>query len=160
MPSKFLSDALTRPPVRTRVIDDCSKLIDEEIAAKGGLTGIAFKGAYRLVKAVRATFVRDVIDAMLDEWVSSLEPFHEEWRTGGGRASLADFLSARREAVAEKLLEVTDSRAQRVRTVSIKSLYARLRPTAKRHEEEAVPRLGSVVERRLREEEKAASPRA
>jgi len=152
MPTTSLHDALTRPPARTRVIDDCLQLIDEEVAAKGGLTGIAVKGAYRIVKAVRATFVRDVIDAMLDEWVTSLEPFYEEWRTGGGDASLADFLSARREAVAEKLLQVTDRRAQRMKTVSIKILYERLRPTAKRNVEEAVPRLGLLVERRLGEE--------
>lgn len=48
MPSKFLSDddkgAVTRAPVRARVVDDGADLIDEDVAAKGGLTGIAIDG--------------------------------------------------------------------------------------------------------------------
>lgn len=141
-----LSEKLTNPANRDRVIKECVNLIDAEVKSKGGLSGIAVKGAYGVVKAVKPTFVPEVIDGMLDEWVAKLEPFYESWQKDGGGKSFSSYLDGRRDAAAEALLGVTDGRARVSKNGSVKKMYEKMRPTAKKHVEEALPRLGKLIE--------------
>jgi hypothetical protein len=144
-----LAEKMTQPPARERVVTECCTLIDEEVKAKGGFTGIAVKGAYSLVKAVKPRFVPEVVDALLDDWVAKMEPFYADWRAQGGGRSLADYFASRGGEIAERLLEVTDERAQGAKTASVKKTYQKLRPSARKHVEEAIPRLGRLVERQV-----------
>jgi hypothetical protein len=141
---------MTQPPSRERVVAECCTLIDEEVGTKGGLSGIAVKGAYKVVKAVKPTFIREVVDAMLDDWVAKLDPFFTQWQASGNGKSFPDFLSGRGNEVAEALLQVTDGRAQDAKNKTVKALYEKMRPAAKKHVEEALPRLGRLVERNVK----------
>jgi hypothetical protein len=141
-----LADKMTKPPARDSVINDCVKLIDEEVRSKGGISGMAVKAGYGLVKAVKPGFVQEVVDAMLDEWVEKLEPFYVQWKASG-TGDFGQFLSGRSSQAADKLLEVTDARAQRAKNASVKKMYEKMRGSAKKHVEEALPRLGRLVER-------------
>jgi hypothetical protein len=49
--------------------------------------------------------------------------------------------------VAEALLSITDARAQRAKNQAIKGAYEKLRGSAKKHVEAAVPRIGRLVEK-------------
>src|SRR5258708_34795583 len=70
-----LNDMLLVPGNRPKVIADCVQLISEEVDSKGGLTGLAVKGAFALVKAVKPGFVDKAVDDMLDDFVKRLQPF-------------------------------------------------------------------------------------
>jgi uncharacterized protein DUF6918 len=142
-----LADKLTSPPNRERTINECCTLIDEEVKSKGGLTGLAVKGAYGVVKAVKPRFVAEVVDGMLDEWVAKLQPLYDGWQSDGAGKSFADYLVQRGPQAADALLQVTDGRARHARSGSVKKMYEKMRPTAKKHVEEALPRLGRLVER-------------
>jgi len=142
-----LTEKLTQPPNRERVIADCQTLIDEEVRGKGGLSGIAVKGAYTVVKAVKPRFVTEVVDAMLDDWVAKLTPFWDDWDRAGRTRPFAEHLRSQGDSVAEKLLEVTDGRARGAKNASVKKMYEKMRPTAKKHVEDALPRLGGLVEK-------------
>ena len=144
-----LADKMTKEPQREKVVGECVTLIDEEVKGKGGLSGIAVKGAYGLVKAVKPRFVSDVVDAMLDDWIGKLEPFYASWQENAGGQLFSAYLSGRSGEVAERLLEVTDARAQRAKTASVKKMYEKMRPSARKHVEEAVPRLGRLIDRQL-----------
>ncbi|HKA86671.1 MAG TPA: hypothetical protein VKE22_03360 [Haliangiales bacterium] len=144
-----LAEKLIDPSRRARVIEACLRLIDDEVKSKGGLSGIAVKGAYGVVKAVKPKFVPEVVDGMLDEWVEKLEPFWGTWTAEGGGKSFPDYLTGRKSDVAEALLGVTDGRARQSRNGSVRRMYDKMRPTAKKHVEEAVPRLGRMVEKEM-----------
>jgi hypothetical protein len=144
-----LADKMTTIPNRERVITDCIGLIDEEVKSKGGLGGMAIKAGYGVVKTVSPGFVKDVVDAMLDEWVQKLEPFYVQWEGAGKKGSFSDFLTGRGSEAADKLLEVTDARARRTSHGSVKKMYEKLRPSAKEHVEKALPRLGKLVEKNV-----------
>jgi hypothetical protein len=145
-----LAEKLTQPPARERVVGECCTVIDEEVASKGGLSGIAVKGSYKIVKAVKPKFIPEVVNDMLDEWVGKLEPFFATWQASGDGKAFPDFLASRGGEVAEALLEVTDKRARGAKNKTVKSMYEKMRPTAKKHVEEALPRLGRLVERNAR----------
>ena len=152
-----LAEYVAKPPVRERVVAECVALIDEEVKSKGGLSGVAVKGAYGTVKTIKPKFVPEVVDALLDDWVGKLEPYYTKWRSGG-TGSLAEFLTARSDDVAEDLLAVTDQRAGNTKHKTASKLYNKMRPSAKRNVSGAVPKLGALMERHINEAE--ASGRA
>jgi len=119
--ARLLDDA-----VRPQVVKECCAIIDHQVSAKKGFSGIAIKGAYKTVKAIKPGFVPGVVDALLDEWV----------------AKLADFERAR---VAEALISVTDARAETTKHKTAQKLYHRFRPSALTNVEDGVPELATLV---------------
>jgi hypothetical protein len=128
---------------RNLVIDDCVKLVDAEVAKKGGFGGVVIKAGYSAVKGIKPGFIRKVVDALFDQWAEKLEPFWQQAIANGKRP--ADHLTAQKSRVAEALLEVTDDKATRADSAVVKSTYKKLRPSAKEHVEEAVPALATLL---------------
>jgi hypothetical protein len=151
-----LSKTLGAEPIRSKLIADCAGLIDEEVKAKSGFTGVAIKGAYGTVKRIKPRFVTETIDGLLDEWLAQIEPYHQTWRSGS-EESFTDFLTARSEDVADDLLSVTDGRAETTKHRTAKKAYEKIRPSAKRNVTDAVPKLGRVVEAYLQAEDGSGS---
>jgi hypothetical protein len=155
--SRTLADIVARPPVRERVVADCVALVDGEVKAKGGISGIAIKGAYSTVKTIKPRFVPEVVDALLDDWVGKLEPYFARWQSGGG-GSFAEHLTARSEDVAEDLLSVTDARAASSKHKTASKLYDKMRPSAKKNVAAAIPKLGALMEKHVGEAQTSAEP--
>jgi hypothetical protein len=136
-----LSDEAKKP----LVVDDCCKLIDEEVAGKSGLSGLAIKAGYGAVKGIKPGFVRQVVTDLLPEFAKVLDPIHEEAITQN-KAVPAHF-EANSPRVADALLSITDSKAKNAKSGVVKGTYEKLRPTAKKHVESAVPRLARLIEK-------------
>jgi hypothetical protein len=139
-----LSELLLLPGKRPAVVKDCVSLVDSEVAAKGGLSGIAIKGAYAVVKAVKPGIINEAVDRLLEDFVGRLEPFYTESPTG-----FAAHLEKNSTRVAEALLGVTDSRIERANNGTIKKAYEKLRPSAMKHVQSAVPGIGRVVQKHV-----------
>jgi len=142
MPS--LVELLAKEPARARVIEDCVELIDAQVKQKG----FVIKSAYATIKAIKKRFVPEVVDTMLDEWLSKVQPHYERWLTNKS-SSLTDYLVARSEDVSEDLLSVTAARAERTSHTTAKKMYARMRDGAKKNVIEAIPALGKMIEGHL-----------
>lgn len=144
--SQPLVERIGVAPHREKVIADCCTLIDAQVKAKSGFSGIAIKGLYATVKTFKKGFVPSVVNAMLDEWLGKLQPYHDKW---AGAGAFAEFLTARSDEVAEDLLKVTDARAAKSEHGTVKKLYEKNRGTAKKNVIEAVPDLGKLIEKHL-----------
>ena len=135
-----LSDILLVPGNRPKVITDCTTLIQEEVDSKGGLSGLAIKAAFAVVKAVKPGFISEAVDHMLDDFVKRLEPF---WADAQAKNEpVGALVNARSGEVADALLTISDERAARAKNQGVKKAYEKLRPTGKKHVEQAVPRIG------------------
>lgn len=151
-----LTDMLLVPGNRPKVIADCVQLINEEVDAKGGLTGLAVKGAYALVKAVKPGFVTEAVDHMLDDFVKRLEPF---WADAQAKNEpIGPLLNSRAPQVADALLAISDERAARSTNQTLKKAYDKLRPTGKKHVEQAVPRIGRLIQKYASQAAQAGAP--
>jgi len=138
-----LNEILLVPGARPKVIADCVQLINEEVDSKGGLTGLAVKGAYAIVKAVKPGFVPEAVDHMLDDFVKRLEPF---WADAQARNEpIGPLMNGRAGEVADALLAISDERAQRAKNQGVRKAYDKLRPTGRKHVEAAVPRIGRLI---------------
>ena len=140
-----LHDLLAAPAHRPTVLVECATLIDQEVADKGGLSGLAIKGGYKLVKSFKPGFVPDAVDGMLDDFCRNLQPLVDEAHQKNH--AVGAFFGQHRSRVADALLAITDRRAQRSKLAGIKSAYEKLRGMAKKNVEDAVPRLAALVEK-------------
>jgi hypothetical protein len=129
---------------REAVIEDAIKVLDAEVADKGGLTGLAVKGGYKVVQGIRPGFVRDVVTRLLDEFLDSMDPLYQEAKQKGRPAGA--YLLENKTRMADGLLGVTDRKAQNADGV-LKKAYEKLRPLAKGQVEAAAPRLAQLLEK-------------
>ncbi|KYF65942.1 hypothetical protein BE11_22090 [Sorangium cellulosum] len=139
-----LSEALLDANKKSQVIADCCTLVDEEVASKGGLSGLAVKAGYAAVKGIKPGFIAQVVEKLLPEFAKKLDPIWTE-ATGSGNAS--SYLTTNRSRVADALLSVTDDKAKTSTSGVVRGTYEKLRGSAKKNVEDAVPRLAQLIQK-------------
>ncbi|MDZ4697189.1 MAG: hypothetical protein SGI86_18780 [Deltaproteobacteria bacterium] len=140
MPS--LNEILTRPGTRQKVVADSERVIEEEVSSKG-LTGFPIKAAYKIVKAIKPGFVPEVLDGLLEDFASALDPMFQEAQAAN--KPVDQFMQANAGRAAEALLGITDARAARAKNAAVKTTYEKLRGMAKKQVEAAVPRTSKMI---------------
>jgi hypothetical protein len=140
-----LAEVLTSDAKKAAVVDDCCTLIDEEVADKGGLSGLAIKAGYSAVKGIKPGFIKHVVTDLLPEFAKVLEPVYAEAKSKN--QAVATFFVSNSGRVADALLSITDAKAHKSKSGVVKGTYDKLRGAAKKNVEAAVPRLGKLVER-------------
>jgi hypothetical protein len=150
-----LKQVLLAPERRESVVADLQGLIDHEVGAKSGMSGLAIKGSFAVVKKVKSGFVPHAINQMLPEFANRLQPYYAKYDPSAG-GSLSDYLVANESAVADVLLAVADGRARRAKHETVKRAYQKMRPQAKKHVEHALPALGTLIEGYAKDAEPAA----
>ncbi len=140
-----LNDVLNDEQKRASIIDDVCRLVDDEVGKQRGFGGAAVKAGYRLVQGVKPGFVRNVVQKLLPEFAAALEPIRAEAVAQG--QSVSSYFDSHQTEVAEALLSVTDSRARESEHGSVKGAYNKLRGSARKNVESAVPHLGLIIEK-------------
>jgi hypothetical protein len=140
-----LSEVLLEASKKEAVIDDTVALIDAEVGDKSGISGFAIKAGYKAVKGIKPGFIRQAVTDMLPDFVRALDPVYADAKSQSKPA--ADYFVANSSKVADALLAVTDARADRVKSGVVKSTYEKLRSSAKKNVEAALPRLGKMVDK-------------
>ncbi len=143
-----LSDAAKDPVRRRRIIEDGERLIEQEVADKGGFTGLAVKAGYKVVRGIRPGMIAMALDNLLDDFCAQVDPFHERFQASGEKDVRAFFVR-NGNAIAQALLSITDGRARRADHRVMKAAYEKLRPEAVRHVTAAMPRLADLVRRHV-----------
>jgi fructosamine-3-kinase len=140
-----LNDVLSDEAKRASIIEDICGLVDDEVGKQRGISGLAVKAGYKLVQGVKPGFVRKVVQSLLPEFAAALEPIREQAVSQG--QAVGSYFSAHTQEVAEALLAVTDGRAQSSDHGSVKGAYGKLRGSARKNVESAVPGLGKIIEK-------------
>ncbi len=139
-----LQQILLAPDTHPKVVDDCNKLVEQEVGDKSGVSGTAVKVAYKTVNAFMPGHVRHMVGKLLPDMVDKLEPFWADFSTSGG-SGFGDYLAKRGEEVSQALLSVTDARAAASDRPTIIKAYGAVRNNAGKHVEAALPRVGELV---------------
>ena len=132
---------------RTTVIRDTTQLIDDEVRDKSGISGMAIKGGYKVVKKLRPGIIEDAVDHLLDEFTTALEPLYEDFLTDESAESFENFIKKHDDRAAQDLLTITDERARRSDKQVLKSTYSKLRGQAEKHVKDALPGVGRLIDR-------------
>lgn len=137
-----LSENIQDQNVRANIAADCAKLIDKQVAAKGGLGGMALKTAYGVIKGVGAGYIPGAIERLLPDTCKAIEPI---WQEGTATGDPVQFLSDHSERTADSILSVTDARIQTTNNGVVSATYKKLRKSVKNDVEAAVPDLAQII---------------
>jgi hypothetical protein len=129
-----LADAVEDPNKKPAIVKDCCTLVDEEVASKSGFSGLAVKAGYAAVKGVKPGFITEVVNKLLKEFAEQLDPLWVEAKT---KADPHAHFTSNKAKVADALLSVTDGKIK----------AAKMRGSAKKNVEEAVPRLSKLLQK-------------
>lgn len=137
-----LSDQIKDPQVQASIAADCAKLIDEQVAAKGGISGLALKATYGVVKGLGANYVVGAIERLLPDVLVALDPI---WNEGVAAGNPVEHLATRPTETADRVLSVTDARIQKTNNGVVRGAYNKLRQSVKQDVEAAVPDLAKII---------------
>ncbi|MCL2723680.1 MAG: hypothetical protein FWD69_04500 [Polyangiaceae bacterium] len=140
-----LVDAFTDEAKKPQIIKDCCELIDAEVKDKGGISGLAIKAGYGAVKGIKPGFIEGAVTDLVPEFAKVLEPIYADAKSQN--KPVAEFFSSNTGRVADALLSITDAKAARAKSGVAKGAYEKLRGAAKKNVEQAVPRLGRLIEK-------------
>jgi hypothetical protein len=137
---------LPLPKRRGEIIEACCQLLDHEVSRKSGLSGFAIKTGYNILKTIKPGIIPEVVSRLFDEFLSALDPFHADFEKTSA-VSFGAHLKNHARFVAEALLAITDRRAEKSTSATLKSGYYRLRPLALDNVQQANPAVANLVDR-------------
>lgn len=130
---------------RKIVITDTARLIDEEVSSKSGISGMAIKGGYKVVKKLKPGMIEDAVDHLLDDFTAALDPLYQDFLTAD-EGLFENYIKYHDSRAANDLLSITDARAERSSKQALKSTYSKLRGQAEKHVREALPGVGRLID--------------
>ncbi len=142
-----LRDILTADDVRRRVIDDCCRLIEDEVRAKRGMSGLAIKAGFKTFKKLRPGALPMAVNGLLDEFAEAADPYYQDHVSSGKTGSVSQTFLPRKTEIANGLLAITDRRGERFDNRVVKKAYFKLRPMAQRSTEDAIPGVCRLIDR-------------
>ena len=140
-----LADAVQEPQRADAIVKDCLLLLEEEVGAKKGVSGLGIKAGFKAVKNAKPGFLEAVVRHLLPEFTAALDPIYEDALAEG--SDVHTYFTAHAGRVADGLLAITDRKADASGNTLLKGAYNKLRGIAKKHVEQAVPRLADLVKK-------------
>ena len=122
--------------------EDCTHLIDRQVSAKTGLSGIALKTTYKVVKGIGNDYVLGAIRRLLPETLTALSPI---WTEGVQQGDPVAYLAQHSDRTADVILSTTDARIAKKGGGLVGASYQKLRKSVKRDVVEAVPELARII---------------
>ncbi|MGH7999237.1 MAG: DUF6918 family protein [Brasilonema sp.] len=138
-----LSDGLLDANKKDMVVADCTKLIDTQVASMQGVSGLAMKAGYTAIRGLAPSYCADAIAMLLPESFTALDPI---WSEGIQTGDPVTHLTQNRDRSANAILSVTDAKIEKSKNKTVRGVYNKLRNSAKKHVEEAVPGLAKIID--------------
>ena len=143
-----LTEAIADDTRRRQIVDDGVQLLEAEVRGKRGLTGIAVKAGFKVVKAFRPGILPMAMNSLLDDFAAQIDPYYDAFEASPER-DLSRYFTQNGSAIANSLLSITDERASVSPNPPLKKAYSKLRPSAAQHIQEALPRVAEMVARHV-----------
>ena len=139
-----LSDQLNDPQIQAKIAGDCSVLMDEQVAAKTGLGGMAIKTAYGVLKGIGPGYTTRAIQNLLPNAITAIEPL---WAEGMANGDPVSHMSQNPAKAADILLGVTDHKIAKAQNKVVIATYNKFRKSVQGDVEAAVPGLAQIIGR-------------
>ena len=137
-----LSEKIINSGQKDLIVQDCCTMIDVQLASKSGISGMALKAAFAALKGVQPGYIPHVVESLLPVCLTAIDPI---WSEGVQQGEPVKYLAANSDKTADALLGVTDARIKNSSRSLVRGTYDKLRNSAKKHVEDAVPDLAQVI---------------
>ncbi len=144
-----LADILLADEYRAIAVGRLAGAVAAQISARSGFSGMALKTALKVAESRRGEPVLPLlIDRLLPEFCTALEPYFEAFQAQGGD-NFAAYLTEAQSEVTEALLSVTDRRIENTQHDTLRQFYPQLRSTIDSEFAATIPEIGALVQARL-----------
>lgn len=138
-----LKDQVVRDEdIQANIAADCAKLMDEQVATKTGISGLALKTAYRALKGIGPGYIPKALNSLVPQALDALDPI---WSAGLQAGDPVEHLSQNSAETADVLLGVTDEKLGHAKNKIVIATYKKVRKSVKGDVEEAVPGLAKIL---------------
>ncbi len=137
-----LSNSIQDQETQAQIAAECAQLMDEQVAAKKGISGLAIKTAYRALKGLGPSYIPRALESLLPPSLEAMDPM---WDEGLQAGDPVDYLSQNREKTADVLLGVTDAKLGGAKNKVVIAAYKQVRKSVKGDVEDAVPGLAKII---------------
>lgn len=137
-----LNNLIQDPSIKASIVNDLAQLMNEQVAAKGGMGGMALKTAYKVINGIGPQYVQGAIGRLLPEVFNALDPM---WQAGSQSGDPVAYLTQNSSQAADAVLSVTDDRMASKGEGVIRSTYNKLRKSVKGDVEAAIPGIAKII---------------
>jgi hypothetical protein len=127
-------------------MDEASRLIRDQVAAKGGWKGTAVRNGLRAMESLHPGFLEGATARLMPMCAQCLQPHYDRGVESGDVRAHFD---AQGPEIADDLLEITDRLAGASARRWLRSTYGVLRPQAREHVLEGLPVLAELLHKHL-----------
>ena len=145
-----LESTLLTPDRREKLVADCVRVIEAQIASRGPIRRLALGAGLAVLDAIKPRALPRAVGALLPEFAAALDPLYQRF-LADKRAEFSQFLDAHPDEAVHALIAVTDRRVRASAHAAVRSAYARLRPRAESEVRDALPVLGRLLSAHLAE---------
>jgi len=147
---KSLKEIIQDPKVSRSVVTDGIRVLDEEVAKRSGLGGLAIKGAYKVIKNLQGgRTLERAVQILIPEFIDKMDPYYSAYQKEGRGKTWSEYLRPHYDTIAEELLLVTDRKIHGADNRAIRGTYDKLRPKARKEVIASLPALTRMMERYL-----------
>ena len=145
---KSLKEIIKDPNVSQSILTDGLRVLDEEIAKRSGIGGMAIKGAYKVIKSVQGgRTLEKAVRILMPEFIDKLDPYFVRFQEEGRGKTWEAYLRPHYDSLADDLLAVTDRKIKETDNRAIRKTYDKLRPKARKEVTASLPALARMMEK-------------
>ncbi len=145
---KSLREIIADPAVSESVVADGLRVLDEEIARRSGMGGMAIKAAYKVVKNVQGgRTLEKAVRVLMPAFIEKLDPYYAGFQQEKEGKTWEEYLRPHYGAIANELLAVTDRKVRSTDNRAVRGAYDKLRPRANKEVMASLPALTRMMEK-------------
>ena len=137
-----LSEQIEDKQIRLNIAEDCVKLMDNQVEAKTGITGILFKTLYKGLESITPKYAQKAIFNLIPSISQAINPL---WDEGKEKGNPVTYLQNNCTLTANTILSVTDERIRKTKNKIIKVSYEKIRHVLQDEIEQIVPQLAEIL---------------
>ncbi len=118
------------------------QLMNARVSSKSGISGIALKATYGVVKSIGPSYIPSALESLIPETFRALDPL---WQEGLQAGDPVAHLSQNSSVAADQVLSITDARIEKSKNKIVRSSYTKLRKSVKTDVEAAIPGLATII---------------
>lgn len=144
-----LAELLLAAPRRDALIKGGAALLEKSIADRGGLTGVAYRTGYAMIKAAKPGAAQRASKELMPGFAEALEPLFQQHLQGGGNPEVfgSSLLTHGSEAVT-RMIAVADQRVEGSSEM-VRKTYARFRGNAEAEVTRILPGFAALIDQVL-----------
>lgn len=143
-----LESTLLTSDRREKLVADCVRLIQAQVASRGPIRRIALGAGLAVLEAIKPRALQRAVAGLLPEFAAALDPLYQRF-LAEKHADFSGFLDTHSSEAVDALIAVTDRRARASANAAVRSAYGRLRGSAEAEVRSALPALGRVLSAHL-----------